>query len=112
MTLPNPLQESLNVKIKKLEETTTMPLLSNMELKGVERDKEIGSLEKARQAVKRVLEIRCGEVFSEVGAALVQVSNVLVLDELLKLAVTANCLEDFKQQALNRLHRKNIDTGG
>ena len=30
MTLPNPLQESLNVKIQKLEETRTMPLLSNM----------------------------------------------------------------------------------
>lgn len=116
MTLPNPLQESLNVKIKKLEETTTMPLLSNMELKGMERGKEIGkeigSLEKARQDVKRVLEIRFGEVFSEVGAALVQVSNVSVLDELLELAVTANSLEDFKQQVLNRLHRKNIDTGG
>jgi hypothetical protein len=112
MTLPNPLQESLNVKIKKLEETTTMPLLSNMELKGIERGKEIEALEKARQAVKRVLEIRFGEVFSEVGAALMQVSNVLVLDELLELAVTANSLEDFKQQALNRLHRKNIDTGG
>jgi hypothetical protein len=112
MTLPNPLQESLNVKIKKLEERTTMPLLSNMELKGIERGKEIESLKKARQAVKRVLEIRFGEVFSEVGAALVQVSNVSVLDELLELAVTANSLEDFKQQALNRLHRKNIDTGG
>ena len=89
-----------------------MPLLCNMELKGIERGKEIGSLEKARQAVKRVLEIRFGEVFSEVGAALVQVSNVSVLDKLLELAVTANSLEDFKQQALNRLHRKNIDTGG
>ena len=89
-----------------------MTLLSNMELKGIERGKEIESLEKARQAVTRVLEIRFGEVFSEVGAALVQVSNVSVLDKLLELAVTANSLEDFKQQALNRLHRKNIDTGG
>ena len=100
MTLPSPLQEILNVKIKKLEETRTMPLLSNMELKGIEKGKEIGSLEKARKDVKRVLEIRFGEVFSEVGEALVQVSNVSVLDELLELAVTANSLEDFKQRAL------------
>ena len=80
-----------------------MPLLSNMELKGIEQGKEIGkeigSLEKARQAVKRVLEIRFGEVFSEFGEALVQVSNVSVLDKLLELAVTANSLEDFKQRA-------------
>jgi hypothetical protein len=99
MTLPNFLQESLNVKIQKLEETRTMPLLSNMELKGMERGKEIGSLEKARQDVKRVLEIRFGEVFSEVGEALMQVLDVSVLDELLELAVTANSLEDFKQRA-------------
>ena len=80
-----------------------MPLLSNMELKGMERGKEIGKeiglLEKARQAVKRVLEIRFGDVFSEVGEALMEVSDVSVLDELLELAVTANSLEDFKQRA-------------
>jgi hypothetical protein len=99
MTLPNPLQESLNVKIQKLEEIRTMPLLSNMELKGMERGKEIGSLEKARQDVKRVLEIRFGDVVSEVGEALMEVSDVSVLDELLELAVTANSLEDFKQRA-------------
>ena len=80
-----------------------MPLLSNMELKGMERGKEIGkeigSLDKARQNVKRVLEIRFGDVFSEVGEALMKVSEVSVLDELLELAVTANSLEDFKQRA-------------
>jgi hypothetical protein len=95
MTLPNSLQESLNVKIQKLEETRTMPLLSNMELKGMER----GTINKARQDVKRVLEIRFGDVFSEVGEALMEVSDVSVLDELLELAVTANSLEDFKQRA-------------
>jgi hypothetical protein len=74
-----------------------------MELKGMERGKEIGkeigSLDKARQNVKRVLEIRFGDVFSEVGEALMKVSEVSVLDELLELAVTANSLEDFKQRA-------------
>ena len=72
-----------------------MPLLSNMELKGIERGKEIGSLEKARQAVKRVLEIRFGEVFSEVGAALVQVSNVLVLMQSGLTIILAFCKETF-----------------
>jgi len=32
MTLPNPLQQSLDFKIQKFEEERTMPLLSNMEL--------------------------------------------------------------------------------
>ena len=80
-----------------------MPLLSNMELKGIKQGKEIGkeigSLEKARKDVKRVLEIRFGEVLSEVGEALMEVSDILILDELLELAVIANSLEDFKQRA-------------
>ena len=33
-----------------------MPLLSNMELRGIERGKEIGALQKAREAVKTVSE--------------------------------------------------------
>jgi hypothetical protein len=70
-----------------------------MELKGMKRGKEIGSLEKAREDVKRVLQIRFGDVFSEVGEALMEVSDVSVLDELLELAVTVNSLEDFKQRA-------------
>jgi len=72
-----------------------MPLLSNMDLKGMER----GTINKAREDVKRVLEIRFGDVFSEVGEALMEVSDVSVLDKLLELAVTANSLEDFKQRA-------------
>ena len=42
MTLSTELQSSLESKIKQFEEERTMPLVSNMELRGMERGKEIG----------------------------------------------------------------------
>lgn len=101
MTLPSPLQQSLDNKIKQFEEERTMPLLSNMELRGLERGKEIGkeigALQKARDDVKEVLKIRLGEIPSEIETALNQISDLLVLKEKLKMAVTVNSLEEFKR---------------
>ncbi|AKE63113.1 hypothetical protein MYAER_0753 [Microcystis aeruginosa NIES-2549] len=66
MTLSPELQSSLESKIKQFEEERTMPLMSNMELRGIEQGKEIGkeigALENARDFVKTVLQARLGEV--------------------------------------------------
>jgi hypothetical protein len=97
MTLPNPLQQSLDFKIQKFEEERTMPLLSNMELRGLERGKEIGALQSARDDVKEVLKIRLGEIPSEIEASLNQLSDLSILKEKLKMAVTVNSLEEFRQ---------------
>ena len=101
MTLPSFLQESLDLKIQRFEEERTMPLLSNMELRGMERGKEIGkeigALQNARASVKTVLIIRFGEVSFGIDSSLEPVSDLSVLDELLKLAVTVDSLEDFQQ---------------
>jgi hypothetical protein len=83
-----------------------MPLLSNRSLRGMERGmergKEIGALQKARDYIKTVLQVRFGEVSFGVDSSLEQVSDLSVLDELLKLAVTVNSLEDF-QQSIGRI---------
>ena len=97
MTLPNPLQESLDVKIQQFEEERTMPLLSNMELRGIERGKEIGALQNARDYIKAVLRVRLGEIPLEIETYLMQISNLSVLDKLLIFAATTNSFEDFKQ---------------
>jgi hypothetical protein len=105
MTLPKQLQQSLNSKIKQFEEERTMPLLSNMELRGMERGKEIGkeigALQKARDAIKTVLQVRLGEIPWEIADSLGQISDLVVLDEMLKLAATVNSLEEFKQSLEN-----------
>ena len=78
-----------------------MPLLSNRSLRGIERDKEIGkeigALQNARDYIKAVLQVLFGEVSFDIDSSLEQVSDLSVLDELLKLAVTVDSLEDFRQ---------------
>ncbi|MFM6438558.1 MAG: hypothetical protein ACKPGW_26805 [Microcystis panniformis] len=94
-----------------------MPLVSNMELRGIERGKEIGkeigelrgiergkeigkeigALEKSRDDIKTVLTVRFGEISSEIEQRLSNINNVALLEEILKLSVTANSLEEFKR---------------
>ena len=83
-----------------------MPLLSNRSLRGIERGKEIGkeigALQKARDYIKAVLLVRLGELTLEIETYLMGISDLSVLDELLKLAVTVDSLEDF-QQSIGRI---------
>ncbi len=90
-----------------------MPLMSNMELRGMERGKEIGkeigelrgmergkeigALEKSRDAIKTVLTVRFGQISSEIEEIIGKITNLALLKELLKLAATANSLAEFKQ---------------
>ncbi|WP_287232280.1 hypothetical protein, partial [Microcystis sp. Msp_OC_L_20101000_S702] len=97
MTLSPELQSSLESKIKQFEEERTMPLVSNMELRGIEQGKEIGALENARDFVKTVLQARLGEVPLDVEQYLNKVSVLSTLQEIVKLAATANSLAKFKQ---------------
>jgi hypothetical protein len=106
MTLPNQLQQRLDTKIKQFEEEKTMPLLSNMELRGIERGKEIGALQNARDAIKTVLQVRLGKISSNIEDSLNQISDLSVLDEMLKLAAISNSLEEFKQ-SLTRIQSQN-----
>ena len=50
-----------------------------------------------KQWVKTVLKVRFREVSFGIDSSLEQVSDLSVLDELLKLAVTVDSLEDFRQ---------------
>jgi hypothetical protein len=113
MTLSTKLQERLESKIKQFEEERTMPLMSNMELRGIERGKEIGEeigelrgiergkeigvLEKSRDDIKTVLTVRFGEISSEIEEIIGKITNPTILEELLKLAATTNSLAEFKQ---------------
>jgi hypothetical protein len=101
MTLSPELQSSLESKIKQFEEERTMPLMSNMELRGIEQGKEIGkeigALQKSRDAIKTVLNVRFGQISSEIEEIIGKMTNPTILEELLKLAATANSLAEFKQ---------------
>jgi hypothetical protein len=79
-----------------------MPLLSNMELRGM----EIGALQNARNFVKTVLQARLGEVPLDIEQYLNEISVLSILEEIIKLAATANSLEEFKQ-SLARIQSQN-----
>jgi hypothetical protein len=91
---------------QQFEEERTMTLLSNRSLRGMERGKEIGkeigALQNARDYIKAVLRVRLGELTLEIETYLMGISDLSVLDELLKLAVTVDSLEDF-QQSIGRI---------
>ncbi|CCI14657.1 conserved hypothetical protein [Microcystis aeruginosa PCC 9806] len=105
MTLSPELQSSLESKIKQFEEERTMPLMSNMELRGrkigeeigKEIGKEIGALENARNYVKMVLKTRLGDIPIEIEQAVDKISVLSILDELLKSALTVNSFDELHQ---------------
>ncbi|MFO5473114.1 MAG: hypothetical protein ACLBM2_04220, partial [Dolichospermum sp.] len=101
MTLPGQLQQKLLNQLNSLEEERKMPFISPTEEMAIERGKEIGkeigALQKARDYIKTVLQTRFGEVSLEIIVSLSQISNLSILDEMLKLAVTVNSVDDFKQ---------------
>jgi hypothetical protein len=59
--------------------------------------KEIGALQKSRDAIKTVLTVRFGQISSEIEEIIGKMTNPTILEELLKLAATANSLAEFKQ---------------
>ena len=70
-----------------------------MELRGM----EIAALQTSRDDIKTILSLRFGAISSEVQNFLDQSSDLALLEEILKLAVTVNSLEDF-QQSLSQLN--------
>jgi hypothetical protein len=72
-----------------------------MELRGLERGREIGALRKAQDDIKTVLQIRLGTVPSDIEEALNNISDLSILEALLKSAVTVNSLDKFKQSLGN-----------
>jgi len=105
MTLSPELQSSLESKIKQFEEERTMPLMSNMELRGIERGKEIGkeigALENARDFVKKVLENRLGDIPGDIGQCLNDASVISVIEEMLKAALIVNSFEECRKSLVS-----------
>jgi len=74
-----------------------MPLLSNMELRGMERGIEQGTRQTARESVIIVLRSRFGEVPTEFAETINNIEDLSLLKQLLERAVTVNSLRDFQQ---------------
>ncbi|WP_207714459.1 hypothetical protein [Scytonema sp. UIC 10036] len=108
MALPQELQQSFEERLNHYEEKRKMPLLSNMELrgikKGIEQGIERGAVQIARESVMTVLGLRLTEVSPELIDKLNNISDLSVLKQFLEAAVTVNSLAEF-QQLLERITR-------
>ncbi len=93
MALPKELQQSFEEKLSRYEEERRMPLLSNMELRGMER----GAVQTARESVITVLRVRLGEISPELMETLNNISDLPLLKQLLERAATVNTLAEFQQ---------------
>jgi hypothetical protein len=93
MTLPRELAQSFEERLNRYEEERTMPLLSNMELRGIEK----GTRQNARESVVIVLRSRFGEVPTELTEMINNLEDLSLLKQLLSRAVTVNSLTEFQQ---------------
>lgn len=103
MTLPSSLQENLDCKLYQFEEEQKMPLLSNLELRGMERGQEIGALKKGRDYITIVLNSRLGDVPNKIQQSLSEVTNIRLLDQILEIALIVNSWEEFEQSLMTLL---------
>ncbi|NET62502.1 MAG: hypothetical protein F6K47_42325 [Symploca sp. SIO2E6] len=74
-----------------------MPLLSHMEIRGMQRGIEKGTVQNARESVLEVLEVRFEVVPPEVIDTINQIEDVSVLKQLHRQAITISSMVDFQQ---------------
>lgn len=93
MTLSKELQQSFDQKITRFEEERKMPLLSNMEERGIEQ----GKRQNAHQWLIKSLETRFGAISTELTNQINDISDMEILTELFQKAITSNSLEEFQE---------------
>lgn len=97
MTLPEELQETFEEELEDYQEKNKMPILSQIETRAMRRGNQLGILEKARESVLRVLEVRFQEVPEAIADTINSIDDVAFLDELLSQAVMTPSLEEFEK---------------
>jgi hypothetical protein len=96
MVLPETLQKQFETQLENYQEERKMPVLSRMELRGLEK----GKLLTSRESVIEVLETRFGEIPQTLKEGVNQLEDVPQLKKLMKQAITIASLAEF-QQLLN-----------
>ncbi|NET61940.1 MAG: hypothetical protein F6K47_39235 [Symploca sp. SIO2E6] len=101
MALPPKLQDSFEEQLKRYQQERQMPLLSNMEIRamqrGIEQGIERGTVQTARESVLEVLTMRFEIVLPELIEAINQIEDSSVLKQLHRQAIAINSLAQFQQ---------------
>ena len=109
MTLPEELQSSFEDKLNNYEESRTMPLLSNMERrgmekgieegmeKGIEKGIEKGTRQNLRENIIGILAKRFGTLPNELVEAINKLEDIPQLKQLVLETVSVNSVVEFEQ---------------
>lgn len=97
MILPEDLQNQFEDQLESYQEERKMPVLSRMELRGLEKGEQRGTLLIARAWVIEVLETRFEDVPQNIKEAVNQIDDVARLKQLHKQAITVASLIEFEQ---------------
>ena len=93
MTLPKDMDSKFRQEIRRFEEENKMLYVTSIERLA----REEGIIEKGREDVIDVLQIRFGEIPNELVDKINQIEDVTQLKRLLNRAVTSNSLSEFQQ---------------
>ncbi|NET56940.1 MAG: hypothetical protein F6K47_12475 [Symploca sp. SIO2E6] len=93
MTLPFELQQSFEERLNRYQQERQMPLLSHMEVRGMQR----GAVQTAHEWLLEVLTTRFEVVPPEVIEAINQIEDVSILKQLLREAIAISSMAEFQQ---------------
>ncbi|NER52228.1 MAG: hypothetical protein F6J92_37420 [Symploca sp. SIO1A3] len=97
MTLPEELQLSFEEQLSRYQQERRMPLLSHMEIRGMQRGIKQGTLQNARESVLEVLTVRFEVVPQEVIEPINEIEDASVLKQLLREAIAISSMVEFQQ---------------
>lgn len=97
MTLPPPLQLSFEQQLTTYQEEKKMPLLINIERRGIETGKEIGAKETRKQDMIKVLQNRFDHVPETLIKIINQFDDMSILEQLFIASIKINSLSDSQQ---------------
>ncbi|MFW6360013.1 MAG: transposase [Chroococcales cyanobacterium] len=101
MRLPDNLESGFRKALTEYEEERKMPFVAPFERlakeEGREEGRKEGQLQKGRENILEILQIRFGNVPESLGEAINQIEDESILNNLLREAVTISSLTEFEQ---------------
>ncbi|NJN14036.1 MAG: hypothetical protein HC815_41670 [Richelia sp. RM1_1_1] len=101
MSLPEELAADFKAELKREEEAGRMRYVTSIERlakqEGIEEGKQRGKVEIARESVVEVLEVRFGDIPSDVLESINRINDVSVLKSLLRNAIAISSMEAFTE---------------
>jgi hypothetical protein len=95
MTLPDALAERFDATIFQYEEEQKMKYVTSVERHGIKKGRQEGLLEKSREAIVDVLQVRFDDVPDGLVEAINAIDDLAVLKQLHRDAVTVRSFEEF-----------------